>query len=126
MSGLQVILTVFAMAGWAGTDRPAAASSSAVELKGRIARVQLTPGNGMPFLLVERKGEPSRVTLGSLRYLMLHDFSPKAGDEVVVKGYLVGDEVVAVTITLPAEKKSLRLRNNKGQPMWRGQSEKPM
>jgi len=39
---------------------------------------------------------------------------------VAVKGYKNGDSVVASEVTLPAEKKTLKLRDAQGRPLWRG------
>lgn len=94
------------------------AANPAVEVKGRIARVQVTPGQGMPFLEVKEGARTTKVYLGSIRYLMEQNFNPKADDEVEVKGYKVADGVVAREVRLPAQKKTLRLRDEQGRPLW--------
>jgi len=96
------------------------AGSPKVELKGKIEKIQLAMGQGMPYLEVRTTDKTVRVVLGSMRYLMEQDFNPKAGDEVAVIGYKVNDGVVAITVTLPATGKVLRLRDEAGRPVWMG------
>lgn len=96
------------------------ASNPLVEFKGKIAKVQAAPGQGMPFLEVEENGKTTKVVLGSMRYLMQQNFNPKAGEEIEVKGYKTANGVVAATVTLPSEDKTLRLRDDKGFPLWMG------
>ena len=96
------------------------AGSPKVELKGRIEKIQLAMGQGMPYLEVRISEKTVRVLLGSMRYLLEQDFNPKAGDEVAVTGYKVNDGVVAITVTLPATGKVLRLRDEAGRPVWMG------
>jgi len=91
-----------------------------VELKGRIEKVSIAPGQGMPFVEMRSKEGMLKIVLGSMRYLMQQDFSPRAGDEIVVKGYKVGDQVVAASVTLPATGKAIRLRDEDGRPLWMG------
>ncbi len=98
----------------------ALAGSPKVEIKGRIRSVQLTQGQGTPYLEVQSGSSVTRVVLGSVRYLMEQDFNPKAGAEVVVKGFKAGAEVYAITVTLVAEGKLLRLRDEEGRPVWQG------
>lgn len=101
-------------------DRAPVASHPVVEIKGKIARVQAAPGQGMPSLEVEQSGRTTRVLLGSLRYLMEQDFNPKAGSPVEVKGYRTAEEIVAITVTLPLENRTVRLRDEGGWPVWAG------
>jgi hypothetical protein len=96
------------------------AGSPKVDLKGKIGKIQLAMGQGMPYLEVRTTDKTVRVVLGSMRYLMEQDFNPKAGDEVAVTGYKVNDGVVAITVTLPATGKVLRLRDEVGRPVWMG------
>jgi hypothetical protein len=93
--------------------------SQKVEIKGTIERVQAAPGEGMPYL--ELKGEKGvqRVMLGSMRYLMEHNFNPKAGSVAVVKGFLVNDLIIAQSVAIPAEKVTIQLRDENGLPLWR-------
>jgi hypothetical protein len=74
----------------------------------------------MPYLEVRTTDKSVRVVLGSMRYLMEQDFNPKAGDEVAVTGYKVDDSVVAITVTLPASGRVLKLRDEAGWPVWMG------
>ncbi|MEN6537082.1 MAG: hypothetical protein ABFD60_13170 [Bryobacteraceae bacterium] len=103
----------------AGAQTPMA-SNPVVEVKGKIVKVQVAPGRGMPSLDVEQDGKAIHVVLGAMHYLMQQNFSPKAGEEVEVKGYKAGDTVVASVVTLPAQGKTLRLRDERGYPLWRG------
>ncbi len=95
-------------------------ANPSVELKGKIEKVQIAPGQGMPFLEMQGQDGTVKVVLGSMRYLMQQNFSPKAGDEVIVKGYKVADQVIAASITLVAADKTLRLRDDNGRPLWMG------
>jgi hypothetical protein len=75
----------------------------------------------MPALVVDVNGTATTVVLGSLRYLMEQNFNPKAGMDVQVKGYKLPDVVVASEVRLTAEGKSIKLRDETGRPLWRGQ-----
>ena len=92
--------------------------SPTVELEGRISSVHVAPGRGMPYLEVEENGKTAKVYLGSMNYLMQHNFNPKAGEEVKVKGFRRGDDIVAITVTLPSRKRTIRLRSDNGLPLW--------
>ena len=96
------------------------AGSPKVEVKGKIEKIRLSRGQGMPSLQVRTSDKTVSVALGSMRYLLEQDFNPKAGDEVAVIGYKVNDAVVAITVTLPATGKVLRLRDEAGRPVWMG------
>ncbi len=98
----------------------ACCSGSTAELKGKVARVQITPGEGMPFVMVRTGDRTVKVYLGSMRYLMTNGFSPKVDDDILVKAYPAGGDFVAATVTLPASGKTIRLRDEKGFPLWRG------
>lgn len=117
LTGLAVTSAVLAQP--SGMQAPVAGSPK-VELKGRIEKIQLARGQGMPHLEVRTTGKSVRVVLGSMRYLMEQDFNPKAGDEVAVTGYKVNDGVVAITVTLPASGKVIKLRDDTGHPVWMG------
>ena len=67
-----------------------------------------------------------KVYLGSMRYLMAQGFNPKLGDEIAVKGYKMNGDIVAATVTLPADNKTIRLRDESGRPLWRGGMRGPM
>jgi hypothetical protein len=96
------------------------AGNPKVELKGRIQSVQLARGQGTPFLMVKTGDATTRVFLGSMRYLMEQNFNPKAGAEIIVKGYKVGEDVYAISVTLAADSKVLHLRDDDGRPLWQG------
>lgn len=98
----------------------ALAGSPKVEIKGRIQSVQLSQGQGTPYLEVQSGSSVVRVVLGSVRYLMEQGFNPKAGAEVAVRGFKSGAGVYAITVTLVAEGKPLRLRDEDGRPLWQG------
>ncbi len=116
---------ILAMAALAATG--VALAQPQVEIKGKIERIQFARGQGMPSLEVSAPDEKVTVLLGSLRYLMEQGFNPKAGEEVVVKGYRVNKTLVAVSVSLPASGKTLRLRDDNGRPVWmRGRYGPPM
>lgn len=95
------------------------ASQPKIQLKGVIEKVQITPGLGQPFLEVRNGEGLHRVALGSMRYLMENNFNPKAGEQVVVKGYRLETEIVAALVELPATRTVIRLRDDDGYPLWR-------
>jgi hypothetical protein len=100
--------------------RAPVASNPLVDLKGKIAKVQVAPGQGMPYVEVTDGEKTTKVYLGSMRYLMQNNFNPKAGDSIEVKGYKVSDDVMASTVTLNGGDKTLRLRDENGRPVWMG------
>ena len=90
-----------------------------VEIEGTIASVQAVRGQGMPFIEVKEDGTTIKVLLGSMRYLMSHDFNPKAGEAVEVEGFRRGDGVImAKTVILRSQDKTLELRDDAGRPVW--------
>jgi hypothetical protein len=95
------------------------AGSPVVEVKGTIEKVQITAGQGMPYLEVMHNGKQVKIYLGAMRYLMEQNFNPKAGAEVAARGYKMNEDVLAITVTLPAEGKTLKLRGENGWPVWR-------
>ncbi len=118
MTGYLFTVLIFglALSGYAQTPF---AKSPKVEVKGEIERVQITPGQGMPYLELKGEKGTQRVMLGSMRYLMEHNFNPKAGNIAVVKGFLVNDSIVAQSVSIPAEKVAIQLRDENGVPLWR-------
>jgi hypothetical protein len=97
------------------------ASYPRTALKGTVTRV-LTfeqPGQPPSLELKTSDGTRVRVVLGSFRYLMENDFNPKAGAVLRVIGYNVDKEVIAREVTLESEKRTLRLRDENGRPLWR-------
>jgi hypothetical protein len=106
-----------------GQDTATRTGKSIVEIKGRIEKVGIAPGQGMPsFEVKANSGKTWKVWLGSMRYLMEQNFSPKAGQDVAVKGFQAeaANEVIAQTVTLADTKQTIRLRDTQGLPLWRG------
>ena len=99
---------------------PALAGKPKVEIKGKIQRVDMTPGRGMPAILVESGSGTQRVVLGSMRYLIEQDFSPKAGDNVSVTGLRDGEDVYAVTVA--TDQRTIKVRQEDGTPAWTGRA----
>ncbi len=124
MKKLSFVLAVFLLCGAAAAQQAQSkapiASNPVVDLSGKITRVQVAPGQGMPYLELESAGKTSRILLGSMRYLMQNDFNPKAGMQAEVKGYQAGDQVVAIRVNLPSENKALNFRDENGWPLWMG------
>lgn len=96
------------------------ASNPVVDIAGVVGQVQIARGQGMPYLEVKHGGDTTKVYLGPMPYLIAEDFNPKTGQEVEVKGYKQTDSVIAIQVTLTQEKKTLKLRDDKGWPLWRG------
>jgi hypothetical protein len=120
VASATIVMTASA---WAA-DPPEASltANSEVELHGRISRVEpFRPGEGVPTLIVDVRGTATTVVLGSMRYLIEQNFNPRAGMDVQVKGYKLRDVVVASEVTLKPDGKSIRLRDENGRPLWRGQ-----
>lgn len=103
-----------------GMARAPIAGAPIVELKGKVARVQMVPGEGMPFVEIKTGDKVAKVQLGSMRYLMAQGLNPKVDEEIVAKAYKLESGFVAITISLPAQNKTVRLRDDKGWPVWRG------
>lgn len=90
-----------------------------VELKGTISRVELSAGESTPYIeITSASGTATRVRLGSLRFLMERNFNPRMRQEAVVRGFHVDKDLIAVTVRIPAEKISLRFRDENGCPLW--------
>lgn len=96
------------------------ATKPIVSVQGTIERVQLSRGEGMPYLEVNDGKKTVRVYLGSIRYLIEQDFNPKAGQTATISAYQFEDSMIAATVTLSGENRTLRLRDEQGFPMWRG------
>ncbi len=95
-------------------------SNPIVELKGTIKEVSISPGRGMPYFTMSGEKGETRVVLGSMRFLMAENFNPKAGEPAEVRGFQVGDSITAISVKLPNQKTSIRLRDDQGRPLWRG------
>lgn len=112
---------LFAVSGTAREpDKTNTPGRPAAEIRGKIEKVQITPGAGLPSLVVATDSGAVRVFLGPLRYLMESDFNPKAGEQVEVTGLWLEKDIVAWAVTLPASKRTLKLREPDGTPAWRG------
>ena len=107
-------------AGCCGNGMGPASGAPLVDVYGTISQVRIAPGQGMPSIVVKSASSESTILLGPLRYLMARNFNPKVGEEVVVKAYKTPMGLIAATITLPQAKKTLRLRDDDGLPLWRG------
>ncbi|GIU78843.1 MAG: hypothetical protein KatS3mg005_2081 [Bryobacteraceae bacterium] len=120
MKILGIILAVgAALAAQAPKQAASLAGQPRIQIKGVIEKVQIAPGLGQPFLEVRNSEGLHRVALGSMRYLMENNFNPKAGEQVVVRGYRLETEIVAATVELPGGKTVIHLRDENGYPLWR-------
>lgn len=90
-----------------------------VELRGTIVSVRASMGQGMPFIEIKTEKGQQRVLLGSMRYLLEHNFNPKAGAAAIVKGFFSEGSFYAQSVSLPDEKSSIELRDDNGIPLWR-------
>ena len=82
-----------------------------------ISKLSL-PKPGCRPIVLNAGQRATRVYLGSRRHLMKNDFNPKAGEQAKIKGYGYGDDVIASSVTLVSESKTLRLRDDDGYPLW--------
>lgn len=113
-------------------DEAPVASRPIVELEGSVSAVRLAQHghgghhrhHGMCLLEVTTKeGERVQVRLGPMRFLMEQDFSPEADDVIEVTGYQLASEklqkeLVAISVSLPGKKQTLKLRGEDGYPVW--------
>jgi hypothetical protein len=106
--------------GAAGGSQSAGHLPPIIEIKGVISRVHISPGQCMPYLEVKQGGEVTRLYLGAMHYLISENFNPKAGQQITAKGYKTTDSVIGIEVSLTAEKKTLKLRDERGWPLWRG------
>lgn len=118
MSRTDLALLLFCLS-TAGLAQAPPIKNQYVEIKGTIERVQIARGQGMPSLELKVEDGTKRVLLGSMRYLMEHNFNPKAGSIAIVKGFLVDDSIAAQSVSIPSEKMTIRLRDENGIPLWR-------
>jgi len=114
----RLCLVLFAAIAFA---QPPIARNPVVDVKGTIAKIQLTRGQGMPHVEVKTGKSTVRLFLGPMRFLMQENFNPKAGEAVEARGYKLNEEdVIAIRVDLPESKKTLKLRNEQGYPVWMG------
>ncbi len=103
--------------------RPPFSRDQIIEIRGQIVKVTAGPALGMPALEVSDGERTWRVWLGSLRYLVENDFNPRAGQRVVIRAFRASpqaSEVWAAAVTLVEPRRTLRLRDEHGRPLWRG------
>ena len=80
----------------------------------------------MPSIAVKAKDRIWTVRLGSIRYLIAHDFNPKAGQTVIVRGFVADrGELIAIKLECPQTRQKLTLRDDDGRPLWRGGAYSP-
>ena len=119
-------LLIVLVAGWVPAAQPADFSKSPrapmIELRGNITKVAVEPRQGPRLLLKADSGEEWTVWLGSLRYLLEHDFNPKAGQKLSLRGIPVDQhQIIAHSICVIDTGQKLELRDAEGRPLWRGQ-----
>ena len=119
LTGIVIALTVLAAAAQTPPQEPRFGFGPVVKLEGTVTRVNALRGQGAPFLEVEKDGDTTKIILGSMRYLMSHDFNPKAGEPIRIEGFQTSDgEMVAKTVVLPSQDKELEFRDADGRPLW--------
>ena len=99
---------------------PPAATGKPVELSGTVGQIQIVAGQGMPYFELKHGSETTKVYLGPMPFLIAENFNPKSGQEVVVKGYKIETWIVAREITFVDGKRTVRFRDDRGWPLWRG------
>jgi len=122
---IVLLATAVLLGPWAfsAVAQTPAADDPTAEVTGRITKVELVRGQGMPSLEVKgADGRTWRVWLGSMRYLVEQGFNPKAGQQVTAKGREKpgAEELMAYVVSLPETKQTIRLRDESGKPLWRG------
>ena len=116
---LLVLCLTDLLAGEASPMHPPLAGGQKVEVTGTIEKVRIAPGQGMPFLELKSEKGVQRVMLCSMRYLLEKNFNPKAGSVATVKGFAVGNAIIARSVEIPSQKISIQLRDEEGMPLWR-------
>jgi hypothetical protein len=116
LAALSVAVALCAQA----SSRAPVSDNPVVDLEGRIGKVQIAPGAGMPALELETKNRTARVLLGPMRFLIDNDFNPKAGEQARIKAYETEEGFIAIEVTLVREKRTLKFRDANGWPVWRG------
>lgn len=91
-----------------------------VEVSGTIGETLIAVRQGIPYVDVKEGNRTTRLFLGAMHFLIAHDFNPKTGQHVSAKGYKTADGVVGIEATLPSERKTVKLRDERGWPLWRG------
>ncbi len=120
MRTITVLLTALFLCAPAPAQRAPITANPLVDVHGTIQRVQISPGQGMPYLMVDDGKKLVKVYLGSMRYLIERNFNPKVGCEVSIRGYRLEDAVIASTVKVIGDTQALRLRDENGWPLWRG------
>lgn len=98
---------------------PPGVAGEPIEVSGKVAQIRIALG-GMPSFDLKHGDETTRVYLGPMPFLIAENFNPKAGRDVVVKGYKLEDRIIASQITFVAEKRTIKFRDDQGWPLWRG------
>jgi hypothetical protein len=114
-----LLMALLALPGSGQVRRGAGRAQEPVELKGQITNIRLAAGN-TPSVTVAAPQGAVEVHLGSMAYLVTNGFNPKLGEQAVIKALVTANGYVALVITLPAQKVTLRLRDDEGRPLWRG------
>jgi hypothetical protein len=115
-----VLMALLALPGSGQVRRGAGrGAQEPVELKGQITNIRLAAGS-VPSVTIAAAQGAVEVHLGSMAYLVTNGFNPKLGEQAVIKALHTANGYVAVVITLPAQKVTLRLRDDEGRPIWRG------
>ncbi len=97
-----------------------ASAASPIEISGAVGQIHIVAGRGTPYFELKHSAGVTRVYLGPMPYLIAENFNPKSGQDVIVKGHKSQDGMVASQVTLVAEKRTVRFRDDKGWPVWRG------
>jgi hypothetical protein len=120
MRGTWTVAVLLLSSASAFGQRAPVTSNPEIDLAAVIQEIRIAPGEGMPYLVIDARPTLVRVYLGPIRYLIEHNFNPKAGQRVRVHGYKVGGDVMAAAVTTDDVGTTLRLRDENGWPMWRG------
>jgi hypothetical protein len=99
---------------------PPATAGKPIEVSGTVGQIRIVAGQGMPYFELKHGAENILVYLGPMPFLIAENFNPKTGQEVGVKGYKVEGGILAAQITLVSEKRTIKFRDERGWPVWRG------
>ena len=99
---------------------PPASAGKPVEISGTVGQIHIVAREGMPYFELKHGAETTRVYLGPMPFLIAENFNPKTGQEVAVKGYKLEDRIIAAQVTFVAGKRTVKFRDERGWPVWRG------
>jgi sporulation protein YlmC with PRC-barrel domain len=107
--------------GQMGYDDNQWSTGTDTDASGTVSR--MTDENGMQTIVVRTNSGDRLVRLAPASYLEKQGWKAREGDQVTIKGRMVtidGKQVLLASSIQGADNKTVELRDNSGQPSWRG------